>query len=91
MAKNQRKLFYFANSMKCKNLTFKANFLHQESSQLKHILYARHYKPWLVYFFSGVYNQEQLILQTIYVNKQGNSPIRSVGFNQERFQIEIGL
>ena len=47
------------------------NIYLQCASNLKYVLYARHYKPQLVYFlypfFSLVYNQGPLILQTIYV------------------------
>ena len=42
-------------------------------------------------FFSAVYNQEQLILQTIYVHKQGELGLNSAVYNQERFQIKSGL
>ena len=38
-----------------------------------------------IIFFTAVYNQERLILQTIYVStKQGNSSIKSSVCNQER-------
>ena len=54
---------------------------------------ARHYKPRLVFFdpfFTAVYNQERLILQTIYVlNKE--ILLKSAVYNQERFQIKSGL
>ena len=53
------------------------------------------YKPRLVFFtpfFTAVYNQERLILETIYVlNKQGNSSKKSAVCNEERFQIKRGL
>ena len=42
-------------------------------------------------FFTAVYNQERLILQTIYVLKRGNSSKNAVVYNQERFQIKSGL
>jgi hypothetical protein len=36
------------------------------------------------HFFSAVYNQERLILQTIYVlTKQGNVGLKSAVYNQE--------
>ena len=35
-------------------------------------------------FFSAVYNQERLILQTILVHKQGKLGIKSAVYNQER-------
>ena len=42
-------------------------------------------------FFSAVYNQEGLILQTIQVHKQGKLDLKSAVYNQERFQIKSGL
>ena len=42
-------------------------------------------------FFTAVYNQERLILQTIYVLKRGNSSKNVAVYNQERFQIKSGL
>ena len=39
--------------------------------------------------FSGVYNQERLILKTICVcTKQGNVGLKSAVYDQERFQIK---
>ena len=35
--------------------------------------------------------QERLILQTIYVHKQGKLGLKSAVYNQERFQIKRGL
>ena len=38
-----------------------------------------------IIFFTAVYNQERLILQTIYVStKQGNVDLESAVYNQER-------
>ena len=48
--------------------------------------YARHYNPRLVFFtpfFTAVYNQERLILQTTYVLKRGNSSKNDAVYNQE--------
>ena len=42
-------------------------------------------------FFTAVYNQERLILQTTYVLKRGNSSKNAEVYNQERFQIKSGL
>ena len=42
-------------------------------------------------FFTAVYNQERLILQTTYVRKRGNSSKNAAVYNQERFQIKSGL
>ena len=42
-------------------------------------------------FFTAVYNQERLILQTTYVVKRGNSSKNAAVYNQERFQIKSGL
>ena len=42
-------------------------------------------------FFTAVYNQERLILQTTYVLKRGNSSKNAAVYNQERFQIKSGL
>ena len=47
-----------------------------------------HYKPRLEYFFmpffTAVYNQERLILQTIYALNKENCSIKSEVYNQER-------
>ena len=44
----------------------------------------RHYNPCLEFFFTAVYNQERLILQTNYVLKRGNSSKNAAVSNQER-------
>ena len=61
------------------------------------VTHARHYNPRLVFFyliFTAVYIVERLVLQTIYVLKQGNSSIlglKSAVYNREWFQIKSGL
>ena len=74
--------------MKKKTLTKKK----QKSFQIP---YAHHYKPRLVIFltpfFTVVYNQERLLLQTIFCSKQGAFSKKSVVNNQDRFQIKGGL
>ena len=42
-------------------------------------------------FFTGVYNQERLILQTTYILKRGNSSKNAAVYNQAQFQIKSGL
>ena len=53
-------------------------------------MYLRHYKPWLVYFYlifhCGLYWKAINITNKL-CTKQRNSSIKSVIYNQERFQI----
>ena len=53
--------------------------------------YARYYNPGFVHFLPYFSVQERLILQTIYVHKQGKLGLESAVYNQEPFQIKSGL
>ena len=58
------------------------------------IPYARHYKPWLIFFFTQFSLQLRLILQTIYVLKTEILhflSLKSAAYKRERLQIESGL
>ena len=54
-----------------------------------YIPYSRHYCVFFTQFFTAIYNQEQLILQTIQVHtKQENKGLKSAVYNQERVMME---
>ena len=59
--------------------------------KLNERLQAENFQACFTPFFTAVYNQEQLILQTTYVLKIGNSSKSAAVYNQERFQIKSGL
>ena len=59
-----------------------------------HIPYARHYKPWLIFFFTKFSLQLRLILQTIYVLKREILHFlssKSAAYKRERLQIKSSL